>query len=208
MATDYSTMSEADIINSMLLMQRVTITSFAETITWASVQSEYAVGVLVVPIYMVIFAVFQQLLGDAFVAIAVVAATFYLSVGMHTGYRITSTKSGDEGRWHFYRLIWVEYGLRALFGLALLGAMLIWVFQKNLQQSLLDYIRDDLLTPRALMSIVADFFTRKSLKLGTTPGVGVAPPRQRGGDGTDAASQAIAAQDLERLMAKRTAPKE
>lgn len=36
------------------------------------------------------------------------------------------------------------------------------------------------------MSIVADFFTRKSLKLGTTPGVGVAPPRQRGGDGTDA----------------------
>lgn len=27
---------QADIINSMLLMQRVTITSFAETITWAS----------------------------------------------------------------------------------------------------------------------------------------------------------------------------
>lgn len=51
-------------------------------------------------------AVFQQLLGDAFVAIAVVAATFYLSVGMHTGYRITSTKSGDlelEER-HFLRV--------------------------------------------------------------------------------------------------------
>ena len=133
---------------------------------------------------------------------------------------------GDEGRWHFYRLIWVEYGLRALFGLLLLAAMLIWVFQKNLQESLfldgskpryigetarlnpfdmttnkrrvfspkekclrffftfmslfhradvrsdfgipqrLDYIRDDLLTPRALLSIVADFLTRKSLNLG------------------------------------------
>ncbi|CAK8992175.1 Cell death-inducing p53-target protein 1-like [Durusdinium trenchii] len=258
MATDYSTMSEADIINSMLLMQRVTITSFAETITWASVQSEYAVGVLVammvgqnliasalglasglteallnlkamfpgnqiggwllilttfqvVPIYMVIFAVFQQLLGDAFVAIAVVAATFYLSVGMHTGYRITSTKSGDEGRWHFYRLIWVEYGLRALFGLALLGAMLIWVFQKNLQQSLLDYIRDDLLTPRALMSIVADFFTRKSLTAvaGTDAMVSAFVQTETWRLKQDAeASQAIAAQDLERLMAKRTAPKE
>ena len=40
-------------------------------------------------------AVFQQLLGDLFIGLAVVAATIYLSVGMHTGYRITSTKSGD-----------------------------------------------------------------------------------------------------------------
>ena len=40
-------------------------------------------------------AVFQQLLGDLFIGLAVVAATLYLSVGMHTGYRITSTKSGD-----------------------------------------------------------------------------------------------------------------
>lgn len=256
--TDYATMSEADIIKSMQIAQRLTTMSFSETITWASLQSEYAVGVLVsmmvgqnliasalglasglteallnlkamfpgnqaggwlltlttfqvVPIYMVIFAVFQQLLGDLFIGLAVVAATLYLSVGMHTGYRITSTKSGDEGRWHFYRLMWMEYGLRAVLMLVLLGALLLWVFQKNMQQSLLDYIREDLLTPRALVAMIADFLTRKSLTAvaGTDAMVSafVQTETWRVKMNKDVeASQTIAAQDLERLMTKRTMP--
>ena len=51
--------------------------------------------------------------------------------------RVAFCVSGDEGRWHFYRLMWMEYGLRAVLMLVLLGALLLWVFQKNMQQSLL-----------------------------------------------------------------------
>lgn len=130
---------------------------------------------------------------------------------MHTGYRITSTKSGDEGRWHFYRLMWMEYGLRAVLMLVLLGALLLWVFQKNMQQSLLDYIREDLLTPRALVAMIADFLTRKSLTAvaGTDAMVSafVQTETWRVKMNKDVeASQTIAAQDLERLMTKRTMP--
>ncbi|CAJ1327161.1 unnamed protein product [Effrenium voratum] len=206
----FGAMDEADIMNSMLSTQRLTIIGFSESMTWASIQAEYAVGVLVsmmvgqsliaaalglasgfseallnlkamfpgnqaggwllmlstfqvVPIYMVIFATFQQLLGDGILALAMAAATLYLSLGMHTGYRITSTDSGEKGRWRLYRLVWVEYGLRGLFASAGLAALLVWVLQKGLTESLLSYIRADLLTPFAIASMVADFFARKAL---------------------------------------------
>ena len=117
----------------------------------------------VLPIYMVIFALIQQMLGDPMLAIGVVGATLYLAVGIHTGYRITGTKGGVSGRWRVYRLIWVEYGLRFVFGLCTLAACIAWAFEKKFDQSLLTYIRQDLLTPLAIAKIVSSFFAKKAL---------------------------------------------
>ena len=117
----------------------------------------------VLPIYIVIFALFQQMLGDPILAAGVVGATLYLAVGLHTGYRITGTKGGSAGRWRVYRLIWVEYGLRGVFGLTTLAAFIAWMFHKNLEESIMKYIRQDLLTVRAITTIISDFFARKAL---------------------------------------------
>ena len=184
--------SQSDLVNAMSIMQRFSIIQLAESLTFASTQAEYAVGMLlavmvgqnmisaalglangmaealinmkamfpgtqaggwilmlttfeVLPIYIVLLAVFQQMIGDPTLAIGVVGATLYLAVGIHTGYRITGTKGGESGRWHVYRLIWVEYGLRFIFGVGTLVACIMWTLQKNLGESLIAYIHEDLL---------------------------------------------------------------
>lgn len=117
----------------------------------------------VVPTYMVIFAVFQQMLGDPLVGTAVILATLFLSVSMHTGYRITRTTSGESGRDRVYSLIWVEYGLRAVLGLALIAVLVLWVLRKGLGEDLVNYVQEELLSPRTMAAAVADFFTRKAV---------------------------------------------
>lgn len=113
----------------------------------------------VVPIYAALLAMFQQLVGDAVLAVACVMATFYGSLGIFTGLRILGIHTGDEERERLYKRIWFEYALRVLCGVGMLGALIAWLAEKH--DGLRDYFQNELLTPEVLVLAIVDIFSKK-----------------------------------------------
>lgn len=113
----------------------------------------------VVPIYAALLAMFQQLVGDAILAIVCVLAALFISMGIFTGHRILSVKAGDTGREHLYKRIWFEYFLRVFCGVGIMCALIAWVTLEH--NGLKEYLRIDLLTPEVMALAIVDMLSKK-----------------------------------------------
>eukprot|EP00439_Symbiodinium_sp_Y106_P066420 s4086_g10.t2 len=65
-----------------------------------------------VPIYTAFLAVIQQLMGNILLAVSCLSFIFWILLPALTGALSLKIKPGTEGRWKFYRRVWIEYGLR------------------------------------------------------------------------------------------------
>lgn len=112
------------------------------------------------PIYAALFGVLNQFVGDTALSVACVLAVAYLSLSALTGHRLKWTGHGDAQRQRVYMIIWLEYGLRVLFGGGVIAACGYWVLKKD-QWGLKEYVRDDLLTPQVMVAWLLDFLSKK-----------------------------------------------
>jgi len=113
----------------------------------------------VVPVYAALLALFQQLVGDAILAVACVLGTGFSGLGILTGFRILHIKSGDEERERMYKLVWFEYALRVLCGLGIIGALFAWATLEH--NGLKEYVQSELLTPNIILLGIIDTFSKK-----------------------------------------------
>lgn len=113
----------------------------------------------VLPIHVALLAIFQQLIGDGWLCVVCVLAALFTSLGVLTGTRILAIKNGDAEREKMYRRVWVEYALRVILGLGILGALLMWSAQNNV--GLREYIMKELLTLDVIVAAVLDFYSKK-----------------------------------------------
>lgn len=115
----------------------------------------------VVPVYASLLAMFQQLVGDALLAVACVLATVYGSLGMLTGCRILSLKSGDAEREKLYKRVWLEYGLRMATATGIAASAIAWALTKH--AGLQDYVQNELLNADVIIFTAIDVLAKKAV---------------------------------------------
>ncbi|CAE7668442.1 hypothetical protein AK812_SmicGene19193 [Symbiodinium microadriaticum] len=111
-----------------------------------------------VPIYTAFLAVIQQLMGNVLLAVACCSFIFWILLPALTGSLSLKLKPGTEGRWKFYRRVWVEYGLRGPLLIAI-GLAMSAFLRDTLGNELLEN-RDPL---DLLFFSTLNYFARKTL---------------------------------------------
>jgi len=115
--------------------------------------------VQVVPVYALLLAVIQQLIGDELLAVACFLMMLVLSLGILTGIRIL--KLQDSERQLLYKKVWMEYGLRAVLGLTILVVLYFWSARRGFQDALIQYLKQDILTPKFMIAGVLEYYAKK-----------------------------------------------
>jgi len=122
---------------------------------WTLVQST----LLPIPLYAVMLAAMQQVIGDQWIAITCTLCLLYLSMSAVTGYRSTGIKSGSSERERFYTKVWFEYGMRLL----LVIGIVVTLLKSRAGQRVRLFIRGGLLTPMGLASTLIKYLASKIL---------------------------------------------
>jgi hypothetical protein len=112
-----------------------------------------------VPLYVAVLALFQQILGGWLLTVACILAALYTSLGMLTGQRMLSLKSGDAQREILYGRVWAEYILRVFLGVGILVVLFFWDMQNN--GGLMKYVQTKVLTTEVLATAAIDLVAKK-----------------------------------------------
>eukprot|EP00746_Dinoflagellata_sp_MGD_P032648 gnl/MRDRNA2_/MRDRNA2_177833_c0_seq1.p1 gnl/MRDRNA2_/MRDRNA2_177833_c0~~gnl/MRDRNA2_/MRDRNA2_177833_c0_seq1.p1 ORF type:complete len:225 (+),score=42.62 gnl/MRDRNA2_/MRDRNA2_177833_c0_seq1:24-677(+) len=112
-----------------------------------------------VPIYAALLAIFQQILGDYYLAGSFICIVLVLSVGILTGLNITKCKPNPLEEFHAPLS---EHVLMVVLVAGLVGFLSVWAAGKDVE--LVDvqgYIKDTFGTPDIICFVFADFLYRK-----------------------------------------------
>lgn len=112
-----------------------------------------------VPIYAALLAIFQQILGDYYLAGTFICIVLFLSLGILTGVHITHCTPDPLQEFH---TPWFDYAARITLAVGVVAFLAVWSVSKDVDLiNVQGYIQDTLLTPDVLIFVITDFLYRK-----------------------------------------------